>query len=221
MLQIWPIQTNSIKKGNSIFFNDFPSVTRSLFHFRDTIYISSIIKHDKFSTREGYPTVIQIIVPPYLAYKEDIDTFTSNYTSNGNENVTVAVTNPSTVHFQFPQGISFPDIVELNFSMTVEMEGNRPVGSGVQSSSIVFVPICFHSGNDYIGDANSSVVSCGSLHALPFESSAPGEIQRLWISQLYFGPIAWSGLYKQLFNEPVRQSNKVVWCKGVTPLTFP
>ncbi|TRY70979.1 hypothetical protein TCAL_11102 [Tigriopus californicus] len=138
----------------------------------DTIYVQSVIKHDEMSTREGYPTFIQVIVPHYLTYKENSDSFLTNYSSIGNDEiVTVTVANTSGILFQFPQGISFPDIVELNFSLSVEMDGKRPIGSGVESSAIVFAPICFHSGHN---KTNSSVSNCGSLRALPFESCAPG-----------------------------------------------
>ncbi|XP_059091103.1 uncharacterized protein LOC131886721 [Tigriopus californicus] len=137
----------------------------------DTIYVQSVIKHDEMSTREGYPTFIQVIVPHYLTYKENSDSFLTNYSSIGNDEiVTVTVANTSGILFQFPQGISFPDIVELNFSLSVEMDGKRPIGSGVESSAIVFAPICFHSGHN---KTNSSVSNCGSLRALPFESCAP------------------------------------------------
>ena len=80
----------------------------------------------------------------------------------------------SVTDFEFTGGILFPDIINLNFSLTVDPDSERPVGSGDANTAIVMHPICKQSQfADWPEDENS-FVSCGSLASEPFISSAPG-----------------------------------------------
>ena len=80
----------------------------------------------------------------------------------------------------FPYGISFPDIIELNFTMTVDPTEVRPVGSGVESAAIGISPLCDlapKSGSPiatYPDPAVTNRTQCGSIEAVAVSTSAPG-----------------------------------------------
>lgn len=80
----------------------------------------------------------------------------------------------SVTDFEFEGGILFPDIISLNFTMSVDPDKERPVGSGDLTTAIVMHPVCsqptFH---DWPADADT-FVGCGSMYVDPFVSSSPG-----------------------------------------------
>ena len=57
-----------------------------------------------------------------------------------NDNSEVSITD-----FEFVGGILFPDIISLNFTLSVDPEKERPVGSGDAQTAIVMHPICIQS----------------------------------------------------------------------------
>jgi hypothetical protein len=82
----------------------------------------------------------------------------------------------SITDFEFTGGILFPDIISLNFTLTVDPDQERPVGSGEAASAIVMHPICRQSQFlDWPAD-NLTYVGCGSMVAEAFTSIAPGTL---------------------------------------------
>ena len=71
-------------------------------------------------------------------------------------------------------GILFPDIISLNFSLSVDPAGDRPVGSGDAKAAAVMHPVCIQSVfNDFPVD-DQTYVGCGSMAAEPFTSTSAG-----------------------------------------------
>ena len=87
-----------------------------------------------------------------------------------NENAEVSITD-----FEFVGGILFPDIISLNFTLSVDPEKERPVGSGDAQTAIVMHPICIQSVFQSWPADTSTYVGCGSMYAEPFISTSPGK----------------------------------------------
>ena len=86
-----------------------------------------------------------------------------------NDNSEVSITD-----FEFVGGILFPDIISLNFTLSVDPEKERPVGSGDAQTAIVMHPICIQSVFQSWPADTSTYVGCGSMYAEPFISTSPG-----------------------------------------------
>ena len=76
-------------------------------------------------------------------------------------------------------GISYEDIIELNFTLTVDRNESRMVGSGVELSTIILSPICARPLESPMAEVYeggiSGVTQCGSQTAAAFQSVAPGQ----------------------------------------------
>ena len=95
-------------------------------------------------------------------------------------------TDLSIIDFEFTGGILFPDIIELNFSLTVDPLKERPVGSGEATSAVVLHPICMQSVFDsWPATADSTWVGCGSMDAEPFRSIAPGNFSSYAVASMF------------------------------------
>ena len=57
-----------------------------------------------------------------------------------NDNDEVSITD-----FEFVGGILFPDVISLNFTLSVDPDKERPVGSGDAQTAIVMHPVCIQS----------------------------------------------------------------------------
>ena len=80
----------------------------------------------------------------------------------------------SVTDFVFTGGILFPDIISLNFTMSVDPDMERPVGSGEAKTAVVMHPVCIQSVfSDWPID-DETYVGCGSMAAVPFISVSPG-----------------------------------------------
>ena len=71
----------------------------------------------------------------------------------------------------FSQGLTFRDIVTLNFSLTVDPDEFRAPGSGSAVSAIVFTPVCEV---DNVYGTVGTTVQCGPRQTVPFINIAPG-----------------------------------------------
>ena len=159
------------------------------YFFRDQLDISLIIYHDytDSSTRsmaEGKTTKIRIIGPKYLDYVSGSDTFTTNYTLDGTANNGVSFVKGPQIDsklggvptdIQFENGIKFADFISINFTMTVDKDKIRPVGSGNQDTAALFHPLCIQNVfESYPADNDTTFVSCGSFTNRSFTSKSDG-----------------------------------------------
>ncbi len=152
-----------------------------------------MIRHAEDSKAEGHPGYIRVITPRYVSYTP-LDSFDTNYTDLGNSSHPVAEPvdllnatsgqqqdhhHTNMFHFVFPFGISFPDIIELNFTLTVDPLGVREVGSGREPSAVLLVPVCGRNVIDgYPSDTPDDIFglqdACGDPLAIPISTMAPG-----------------------------------------------
>ena len=146
--------------------------------FREQVQFESIIRHSNMSRAEGYPTTIRIITPSDIVFALS-DNFDTNYTlSNSVATATMDplpnATDPVTkrVDITFPS-LTYVDIVELNFTLTVA-EG-RPIGSGDETTNVVLAPVCEQNVIDSYPVTAGDLAYCGDLVQIPVMTSAPGE----------------------------------------------
>ncbi len=162
---------------------------------RDTIEVTSVIYHSDLSKAEGYPGIVRVIAPRYMSFVVGADTFSTNYTATLNAsdesltNLTVVDLTPSasdapdtpdehTFDFVFRGGVTYGDVIELNFTMTVDPAAMRAVGSGVEDSALVLSPICVRNvfvlyPPDDPGSPYEHQTQCGSHSVVPFASVSP------------------------------------------------
>ncbi len=166
---------------------------------RDKVEIVSVLKHSPTSTAEGHPGILRVVVPPYLAYVEGSDSFSTNYTAtynltdaaNAAANVTSNATfvevevraepHHHTFDFAFNGGITYSDIIHFNFTLTVDAT-KRPIGSGAEASTIVLSPVCKRNVFDNYPAAAAAgqeyyeyQTQCGDLVGVEFSTVAPGD----------------------------------------------
>ena len=81
----------------------------------------------------------------------------------------------SVTDFEFTGGILFPDIISFNFSLTVDPNSERAIGSGEATTAIAMHPICIQSVfYDWPAD-DSTYVGCGTMTAETFISNSGGK----------------------------------------------
>ncbi len=151
------------------------------FEATEKLEVASVIYHSENSTAEGYPGILRVIAPAYMSFVEGSDTFSTNYTSTLNEtNLTVDTFGGGggTFDFVFGGGLTYADVVQLNFTVTVDPTLMRAVGSGVEDSALVLTPVCVR--NVFASyppdDADSPYehqTQCGSHVGVQFASTAP------------------------------------------------
>jgi len=92
--------------------------------------------------------------------------------------------------FRFNEGITFPDIIELNFTLTVDPTKQRAIGSGTERSVIVVSPVCRripHNGVPALGGGNFEMQEqCGDLVDVGFTSDAPDCFHEIDLSHSCF-----------------------------------
>eukprot|EP00094_Tigriopus_californicus_P011496 TCALIF_11101-PA protein Name:"Protein of unknown function" AED:0.09 eAED:0.09 QI:0/0.77/0.73/0.95/0.48/0.58/46/1495/2737 len=145
--------------------------SNSTFDTMDIIHVESLIYHDMDSSIEGYPTKIRVITPKHIALMED-NIVKANYSLNHSSDDALMIpdyySNDTLLggfDIVFPQGISFPDIISLNLTLTVDPENIRKPGSEEEVATIVLSPICFNV-------LDNSTVQCGSF--ISFEITIAG-----------------------------------------------
>ena len=136
------------------------------------------------SMAEGKTTRIRLIGPKFVDFDPNSDTFTSNYTLDGTANDGVTFekgpqiggkTSGIPTDIQFTHGLKFADFVSINFTMSVDKDGIRPVGAGNMETAVVLHPLCIQNVfESYPDDNDTSYVSCGSLSSRPFISDSAG-----------------------------------------------
>ena len=140
---------------------------------------------------EGKTTKIRIIGPKYLDYVDGSDEFTTNYTLDGTaKNGVTFVKGPQIdnklggvpTDIQFENGIKFADFISISFTMTVDKDKIRPVGSGNQDTAALFHPLCIQNVfESYPADNDTTFVSCGSFTNRSFTSKSDGIFNYLYI----------------------------------------
>ena len=131
---------------------------------------------------EGYEGIIRVYSPSFLAFT-DGDTFTSNYTT---ANATVNATcysdhDPVTNGYRFDHvdfifnTLNFPDVIELNFTMTVDPTELKAVGSGLDTSPVTMKPLCKRRVVDSFPATVGEIHSCGASTPVEFTSRSFGK----------------------------------------------
>ena len=165
--------------------------------FREKLDIKLIVYHnaDGDSARsmaEGKTTRIRLIGPKFVDFDPNSDTFTSNYTLDGTANDGVTFEKGPQIggkssgiptDIQFTNGLKFADFVSINFTMSVDKDGIRPVGAGNMETAVVLHPLCIQNVfESYPTDNDTTYVSCGSLSSRPFISDSAG----IFVYVVYF-----------------------------------
>ena len=171
--------------------------------FREKLDIKLIVYHnaDGDSARsmaEGKTTRIRLIGPKFVDFDPNSDTFTSNYTLDGTANDGVTFekgpqiggkTSGIPTDIQFTHGLKFADFVSINFTMSVDKDGIRPVGAGNMETAVVLHPLCIQNVfESYPTDNDTTYVSCGSLSSRPFISDSAGIFVYVvyFLTEIYF-----------------------------------
>ena len=162
----------------------------STFNVNDTVEVFAVIRHDRQSQGEAFPGIIRVFTPNYLTFVHDVNHIESNYTRDGlqlqyhwHNNTCISNCSHTVDHFdiEFAQGITYPDIITLNFSLTLDSLGTVLVGSGLRTAAVVLQPLCVVSdfpdlnGDPYPGVTIDSddFISCGSPAGAEIEFEAP------------------------------------------------
>ena len=140
------------------------------FVFRNQLQVTGSVKHLTTSTAEGYPTLIRVIMPNFIASNND---FVSNYETPNNATVNDIPGTTSAFDLVFNDGFTFPDYVEFNLTFTVDPDEKRLPGSGTTEAAIAFQPICKII--ELLDEATGDVVQpCGKMVSIPISVNAPG-----------------------------------------------
>ena len=76
--------------------------------------------------------------------------------------------------FVFPS-FTYVDIVELNFTMTVDPDAIRKPGSGNETAQVILVPVCDQNQIDGYPASDDDLTICGEYIQIPVMTSAPGK----------------------------------------------
>ena len=116
----------------------------TIFKKGDKIEITAVVYHSDISTGEGSvdnDNIVRLILPPWLDYVFGEDTCLTNYTA---DNLCVERNNSQgRPDFLFPNGINFPDIISMNFTLSVDTYNRLGVGRGDVPSMAVSQVVCF------------------------------------------------------------------------------
>ena len=111
----------------------------------DQVSFTTMIRHSNTSQAEGFPGIVRVSLPAYLSFTPN-NSFVTNYntTFTGTQvtlggNLTADGSYIHHVDFFFNAGITFPDEIELNFTLTVK---SVTAGSGSEAPVVVLRPIC-------------------------------------------------------------------------------
>ena len=148
---------------------------------REVINFTALVYHNQnqsaglpgtISRAEGWPVArLRILGPAFVKYLPSVNNVTSNYTN-------IKVVNQTTVplELEFSNGFLFPDIATLNFSLTMDPDTERPIGSGEIIISVVVAPICQQSSFfGYPVNTTTSFTGCGGYVTESVGSVASGE----------------------------------------------
>lgn len=122
---------------------------------------------------------LRIMGPAFVKYVPALNNVTSNYT-----NIKVVSQTAVPLELEFANGFLFPDIASVNFSLTMDPDAERPIGSGEIIISTVVAPICQQS--SYLGypvNTTTSFTGCGGYVTKTVGSVAPGEDLKSLVAQ--------------------------------------
>ena len=123
---------------------------------------------------EGYPTIIKIILPKYLGFTSN-NNFTSNYTINNSQldKATMATTDDDrNLEITFPRGVTYADIIEFNFTLTVDPNELKELGSADETLLLASLLICNQSIIDDFPSEGNELRLCGEITTGPVTVSA-------------------------------------------------
>ncbi len=157
-----------------------------------TVTIQAVIYHHvPLSQAEGFPARIRVVTPKYLVFVEGVNTLQSNYTNptpiaatmvhpaytphtNDTSYASGAIKwNRGYFDIEFSHGIMYSDYIGINFTLTVDHNGELNVGTGVLNTSVVMSPICTiqkfvqPSGGTYPLGGFNDYMTCGPQEVVP------------------------------------------------------
>lgn len=83
---------------------------------------------------------------------------------------------PGYVRFTFEQGITYADIITLNFTLTVDPDDERVIGSDEETSTIVISPSCQLVDIDPAITYDNDIRACGDMVHVPIKVDSSGKI---------------------------------------------
>jgi hypothetical protein len=89
---------------------------------------------------------------------------------------------------EFENGILFPDVITLNFSLSMDPHRQRPIGSGELVFSVVIAPVCQQSVYSGFPNSPTTFVGCGGYVSESVGSLAPGKALLFPFYLLPFNP---------------------------------
>jgi hypothetical protein len=89
---------------------------------------------------------------------------------------------------EFENGILFPDVITLNFSLSMDPHRQRPIGSGELVFSVVIAPVCQQSVYSGFPNSPTTFVGCGGYVSESVGSLAPGKALLFPFHLLPFNP---------------------------------
>jgi len=143
--------------------------------FTSVIYHNNNLTSGLISRAEGWPLArLRILGPSFMVFDPAVNTVMSNYTGN------LTIVNQSVVplEIEFPTGFLFPDVVQVNFTLTMDPYGDRPIGSGELIVSVVAAPICQQTPFWGFPPTGTVFAGCGGYATKSVGSVAPGKIYR-------------------------------------------
>ena len=119
---------------------------------------------------------------------------------------------------QFENGILFPDVISLNFTLTMDPYSERPIGSGELVFSVVAAPICQQSVYLTFPTTTTAFVGCGGYVSKSVSSMAPG-MRRIFSSLVLRFQILPFSLFWRLCEWIVEmvdlKSHVLAWVSGL------
>ena len=107
---------------------------------REQVHFNAIIYHkydnqtmETLSPREGNTCNFKVKGGNHMKFVENQDSITTNYTFQDHP----IYFRPNGVVMLFYRGILYPDIIEMNVSLTIDPEEIRPVGFGLEKHNLV------------------------------------------------------------------------------------
>ncbi len=133
------------------------------------------------SRAEGYPASVTVVSPSYLTF-EAAQAVVTNYTTvtgdmevKDKDDAVVAADQDGVFSFEFPGGITYADVIALNFTMTVDPNGQRPKGSPDETATVVFIPSCEQQVIDSYPANAGDKTTCGTHQAVTVEVKGSSE----------------------------------------------
>lgn len=116
-----------------------------------------MIRHENDSRMEGHPGNIRMVLPYFLEFT-DVDTVLSNYSIHNATDLVKISANGSYLDFLLPH-ITYPDVIHLQFTLTVDPFSKRLKGSGTELAAIAIAPLCYSNISEFLSPEGGK--NCG------------------------------------------------------------